>query len=107
MVSLTKKLGLIEAMVLHQTECFEAAQLFAKTEGLIPAPETSHAICCVIKEAIRCRDEGKPQCLLFNFSGHGLCDMASYDKYLSGALEDYTYPQHKIEEALAELPPER
>jgi tryptophan synthase beta chain len=104
MVSLGKKLHLIEAAAFHQTECFEAAQLFAKTEGLLAAPETSHAIRCIVKEALRCRAEGKEECLLFNFSGHGLCDMAAYEKYLAGQLEDYTYPQEKIKAALAELP---
>jgi tryptophan synthase beta chain len=104
MVSMAAKLGLIEAAAFHQVECFEAAQLFAKTEGIIPAPETSHAIRGAVNEAIRCRETGEPRCILFNFSGHGLCDMASYDRYLGGELEDYTYPQAKIEEALAELP---
>jgi len=104
LVSLCAKLGLVEAVALHQTECFEAARLFACTEGLIPAPETSHAIRTAIVEAIRCRETGEEKCILFNCSGHGLCDLGSYDKYLSGQLEDYEYPQQKIDEALAELP---
>lgn len=104
MVSLGVKLGLIESHAFHQIECFEAAKLFAKTEGTIPAPETSHAIRAAINEAIRCRDTGKEECILFNFSGHGICDLGSYDKFLSGKLDDYEYPQHRIEEALAELP---
>jgi tryptophan synthase beta chain len=104
LVSLCAKLGLVEAVALHQTECFEAARLFACTEGLIPAPETSHAIRTAIVEAIRCRETGEEKCILFNCSGHGLCDLGSYDKYLSGQLEDYEYPQQKIDAALAELP---
>jgi tryptophan synthase beta chain len=104
MVSLGAKLGLIEAAAFHQTECFEAAQLFAQTEGIIPAPETSHAICGAVKEAVRCREENEEKCIVFNLSGHGLCDMASYDRFLGGHLEDYAYPREKIEEALAELP---
>jgi tryptophan synthase beta chain len=104
MVSLAAKLGLIEAAAFHQTECFEAAQLFAQTEGIIPAPESSHAICGAVKEAIRCRDEKVEKCIVFNLSGHGLCDMTSYDRFLGGHLEDYAYPREKIEEALAELP---
>jgi tryptophan synthase beta chain len=104
MVSLCASLGIVEAAAFHQNECFEAAQLFAKTEGIIPAPETSHAIRCAIVEAIKCRETGEAKCIVFNFSGHGLCDMASYDKYLGGQLEDYAYPQEHIESALAELP---
>lgn len=104
MVSLGVKLGLIEPAAFHQIECFEAAKLFAATEGIIPAPETSHAIRAAINEAIRCRETGKEECILFNFSGHGLCDLGSYDKFLSGELEDFEYPREKIEAAIAELP---
>ena len=96
--------GLSEVVAYHQLECFDAARQFALTEGIIPAPETSHAIRAAINEAIRCREEGKEECILFNFSGHGLCDLAAYDKYLAGDLEDYAYPQEKIAAALAELP---
>jgi tryptophan synthase beta chain len=103
-ISLGVDLGLIEPVAYHQLECFEAAQLFAATEGVIAAPETSHAIRAVINEAIRCREEGKEECILFNFSGHGLCDLGAYDRYFAGELEDYAYPQEKIEAALAELP---
>lgn len=104
MVSLGAKLGIVEPQSFHQVECFEAAKLFAMAEGTIPAPETSHAIRAVIVEAERCRETGEEKCILFNFSGHGLCDMASYDKYLAGELVDYDYPQEHIEQALAELP---
>jgi tryptophan synthase beta chain len=104
MVSFAAKLGLVEAAAYHQLECFEAACLFAATEGTIPAPETSHAIRAAIVEAIRCREEGKEECILFNFSGHGLCDLGAYDRYFGNQLEDYAYPQEKIEAAIAELP---
>jgi tryptophan synthase beta chain len=104
MVSFGVDLGLIEPTALHQIECFEAAKLFAATEGIIPAPETSHAIRAAIVEAVRCRETGKEECILFNLSGHGLCDLGSYDKFLSGHLEDYEYPQESIAAALAELP---
>ena len=104
MVSLGKKLGIIESVAFHQVECFQAAKLFAETEGTIPAPETSHAIRSVILEAIRCRETGEEECILFNFSGHGICDLGSYDRFLNGDLEDYAYPQERIEKALAELP---
>jgi len=104
LVSLGVKLGLIEAAAFHQLECFEAGILFASTEGLIPAPETCHAIRAAINEAIRCREENKEECILFNYSGHGICDLGAYDRYLSGELEDYAYPQERIEAAIAELP---
>ena len=104
MVSLAKEPGLIEAAAFHQVECFEAAQLFAATEGIVPAPESSHAIRGAIVEALRCKASGQEKCILFNLSGHGLCDMGSYEKFFAGHLEDYAYPQEKIEAALAELP---
>lgn len=104
MVSFGVKPGLIEPVAFHQLECFEAAQLFAATEGIIPAPETSHAIRATINEAIRCREENKEECLLFNLSGHGLCDLSAYDRYFAGELTDYAYPQEKIEAAISELP---
>ncbi len=104
MVSLSAELGLIEAVAFHQLECFEAAILFAKTEGIIPAPETSHAVRCAVAEAERCRETGEEKCIVFNFSGHGICDLGAYDRYFSGELEDYAYPQEKIEAAIAELP---
>ena len=104
MVSLGLDLGLIEAVAYHQIECFEAAKLFAATEGTIPAPETSHAIRAAVVEALNCKETGEEKCIVFNFSGHGLCDLGAYDRYFAGELEDYAYPQEKIESALAELP---
>jgi tryptophan synthase beta chain len=97
-------LGLIEPQVYHQNLCFEAAVTFARTEGLLPAPETSHAICAVVEEAKRCKAEGKEELIVFNFSGHGHFDMAAYEKYFAGELEDYEYPMAAIEEALKDLP---
>ncbi|NLE39449.1 MAG: TrpB-like pyridoxal phosphate-dependent enzyme [Pirellulaceae bacterium] len=104
MVSLAAKLGIVEAAGYHQLECFEAAQLFAQTEGIIPAPESSHAIRAAVVEAERCRDENQAKCIVFNLSGHGLCDLASYDRFFSGDLGDYEYPQEKIDAALDKLP---
>jgi len=104
MVSLAAKLGIVEAVAVHQIECFQAAQMFALSEGTIPAPETAHAIRVAINEAMRCRETGEAKCILFNFSGHGLCDLGAYDRYFSGELEDYAYPKEKIDAALAELP---
>ncbi|MBN1478035.1 pyridoxal-phosphate dependent enzyme, partial [Candidatus Sumerlaeota bacterium] len=96
--------GLIEAQSHHQNECFAASIDFARSEGILPAPETSHAICSVIKEAQRAKEEGKEKLILFNLSGHGHFDMGSYQKYFDGSLEDYDYPESDIEKALAELP---
>ena len=81
---------------------WEAGVLFAKTEGIIPAPETCHAIRGAIIEATREPEE--PKTILFNFSGHGLIDMASYDKYFAGELEDFDYPAEQIAESMAKLP---
>ncbi len=95
---------LIEAVAVHQVETFDAGVKFAQAEGIIPAPESCHAIRAVIDDALRCKESGEPQTLFFNLSGHGHFDMASYDKYLSGELHNYEYPQAAIEDALAHLP---
>lgn len=96
--------GLIEAKAVHQLPSFEAAVMFAKTEGVLPAPESSHAIRAAVDEALQCKAEGKKKTIVFNLSGHGHFDMSSYDRYLSGKLEDYEYPKHEIEESLKHLP---
>jgi len=88
MVSHALKLGLIEAEAYHQTKVFEQATLFARSEGIIPAPETAHAIAAVAEEAIRARESGKKRVILFNFSGHGLLDLSAYETYLTGKLQD-------------------
>jgi len=96
--------GLVEARALGQLSCFEAAVQFARTEGIIPAPESSHAIRGAVDEALRAKDEGKERVILFNLSGHGHVDMAAYDAYFAGELEDYEYPAERVKEALARLP---
>ncbi len=88
MVSHALKLGLIDAEAYPQTQVFDAAVLFARKEGIVPAPESSHAIAAVVNEAIRCREAGEEKVLLFNLSGHGLLDLASYEKYLQGGITD-------------------
>ncbi len=95
---------LMEARAYGQTACFEAAMLFAQTEGILPAPETSHAIRATIDEANRATEEGKERVILFNFSGHGFFDLAAYDEFLSGNLEDYAYPEDQVKAALAGVP---
>lgn len=95
---------LIEAVAYGQTGVFEAAIKFANTEGIIPAPESSHAIKGAIDEAIKAKEEGKQKTIFFNLSGHGYLDMTAYQDFLAGKLEDYEYPDEKIREALRELP---
>ena len=98
------KLGLIEARAEHQVATFKAAVTFARSEGIISAPEPAHAIKAAIDEAIRCRESGEAKTILFLLCGHGHFDMAAYDEYLSGRLTDYEYPEEKVKEALASLP---
>jgi len=103
LVSQLLKDNIIEAQAFTQKEIFSAALLFSKTEGIIPAPESSHAIKCAINEAEKCKEEGTSKTILFNLSGHGLLDMGSYEKYFSNVLEDYDYPEENIKAALKEL----
>ncbi len=98
------RLGLMEAEALHQIECFDAALLFARTEGIVPAPEPTHAIASTIREAKLAKETGEEKVILFGLSGHGHFDLSSYQKYLSGDIQDYEYPQEKVEEALSVLP---
>jgi tryptophan synthase beta chain len=96
--------GLLGAVAVPQIETFEAGVLFAKSEGIVPAPESTHAIAATIREAKRCAETGEAKTLLFNLSGHGHFDMTSYDRYFAGELEDYDYPEEAIKESLAHLP---
>ena len=104
LVSALHRDGIVEAVAYTQNPVFEAALQFARTEGIIPAPESAHAVKAAIDEAIRARDEGKEDVIVFNLSGHGHFDMAAYDAYLAGSLEDYEYPEDKIAESLRNLP---
>ena len=94
----------IEARAYAQNPVFEAARLFAKTEGIIPAPETAHAIKAAVDEAVRCREANDPKCIVFNFSGHGHFDLAAYDTFLEGKLEDLEYSEEVLTKALSTLP---
>jgi pyridoxal-phosphate dependent TrpB-like enzyme len=96
--------GLIEAVAVPQLETFAAGIMFAKSEGIIPAPESCHAIAATIREAQACAKTGEVKTLLCNLSGHGHFDMASYDRYLRGELTDFDYPEEAIKESLAHLP---
>lgn len=102
-VSQLLKDNLIEAQAIKQIETFKAGMLFAQTEGMIPAPETSHAIASVIREAKQAREEGSSKTILFNYSGHGLIDLAAYDKYFEGQLEDHEVTNEEISASIKEL----
>jgi len=104
LVSLVKDLGLTEAIGLPQLECFSAATQFARAEGIVPAPEASHAVAGAVREALRCKEEGKSEAILFNLCGHGHFDMQAYINYFAGKLENYEYPEHEIAMALSGLP---
>ncbi|MDO8932144.1 MAG: TrpB-like pyridoxal phosphate-dependent enzyme [Rhodocyclaceae bacterium] len=95
---------LIEAVAVPQVATFQAGVQFACAEGIIPAPESCHAVRACIDEALRCKESGEPKTLLFNLSGHGHFDMASYDRYFAGKLEDYDYPVEAVQASLAHLP---
>ena len=92
--------GLCAPRAIDQLECYEAGLLFAKTEGIVPAPETTHAVAAVIQEAKKAKDEGREKVILFNFSGHGLMDLVGYDKYLNGELSKHAMPDSEIQKNL-------
>ena len=96
--------GHIQAKAYHQTKVFEAAIQFARTEAILPAPESSHAIRAAIDEALEAREAGEKRVILFNLSGHGHFDLGAYEQYLSGKLEDFAYPAEAVERAMAEIP---
>ena len=98
------RLGLVEARAVPQVAAFEAGVKFARTEGIISAPEPCHNIKVAIDEALRCREAGEAKTILIAHSGHGHFDLAAYEAYLSNRLEDYAYPEEKVKEALASLP---
>jgi tryptophan synthase beta chain len=97
--------NLIRAEAIPQMETFQAGLTFARTEGFISAPETNHAIAITIREAIRAKEEGKEKVILFNWSGHGLVDMAAYEDYLTGKLSDHALPEEEIHRALGDIDP--
>ena len=98
------ELGLTEATALDQLECFEAGVLFGRTESIIPAPEATHAVRGAILEALRCKEEGKSETILFNLCGHGHFDMQAYTDYFAGKLNNQTYDESELAMALAGLP---
>ena len=93
----------MEAVDIRQLESFEAGMLFSRAEGIIPAPESCHAIAAAIQEAKKCIATGEEKVILFNLSGHGLIDMAAYDQYLSGSLQDYVVTDEDVQRNISQL----
>ena len=104
MISHLKELGIIEARAYQQKQCFEAGVLFARNEGIVPAPEANHAVRGAIDEALRCKREGRSEVILFNLCGHGHFDMSAYTNYMAGNLSDQSYDEEELAMALAGLP---
>ena len=104
LISHLKELGVLEAEAIAQTECFQGAVRFARSEGIIPAPEPTHAIAGAIREADRCRETGEEKVILIALCGHGHFDMPAYETYLADGMKDYAYPQEKITAALEKVP---
>ena len=104
LVSLLKAEGAIDAVSVHQRACFETGVQFARAEGILPAPESTHAIKVAVDEALAAKEAGEARVILFNLSGHGHFDLSSYERFLQGALEDYEYPAEKVAASLANLP---
>ncbi|MEZ5217229.1 MAG: pyridoxal-phosphate dependent enzyme [Ilumatobacteraceae bacterium] len=96
--------GYVEAQAIDQLDTFEGGIMFAKAEGILPAPESNHAVRVAINEALACKETGDEKVILFNLSGHGNFDMKAYDAYLSGQLERYEYPADDIAAAMGDLP---
>ncbi len=103
-VSALKNAGLIEAVNVQQKAIFEAGMSFTRSEGILPAPEASHGIWGAMNEALKCKESGESQTIVFNLSGHGHFDLGAYQSYLAGGLVDYEYPEEQIQASLANLP---
>jgi tryptophan synthase beta chain len=104
LVSHLKELGLVEAEAIGQVECFERAVQFTRAEGIIPAPEPSHAIAAAVREALKCKETGTPKVILTALCGHGHFDMGAYRDFLDGKLVDYDYPEEKVRAAMEKIP---
>ncbi|KAJ1260000.1 hypothetical protein BS78_10G198600 [Paspalum vaginatum] len=104
LISHVYELGFMDAIAIQQTECFQAALQFARTEGIIPAPEPTHAIAAAIREALECKRAGEEKVILMAMCGHGHFDLAAYEKYLRGDMVDLSHPADKLEASLAAVP---
>jgi tryptophan synthase beta chain len=104
LISLLVDQKVIEPRAFHQLTTFDAALMWARTEGSLTAPETAHALRATIDEALKCKETGEEKCILVNYSGHGFFDLSAYERYLAGALVDHEYSKEAVEEALKALP---
>jgi tryptophan synthase beta chain len=104
LVSHVYQLGLVESISIPQTECFAGAVEFARTEGIVPAPEPTHAIAAAIREALACKESGEEKTILTALCGHGHLDLASYDQYLHGEMVDLELSDEDIAAAMADVP---
>jgi tryptophan synthase beta chain len=104
LISHLYELGMVEAEAIGQVECFERAVQFARTEGIIPAPEPTHAIASAAREAVKARESGEEKVILTALCGHGHFDLAAYDVFLRGDLVDYDYPEEKVRQAMERIP---
>ena len=104
LISHVYELGLIEAESRHQLDCFAAGVQFARTEGIVPAPEPTHALAAAIEEALRCKETGEEKVILTALCGHGMLDMAAYDAYFAGQLVDHEFSDEQMREAIAHIP---
>ena len=103
-ISQLLKDGYLHGVDIPQLESFQAGMLFARTEGIIPAPESCHAIAATIREALKAKEKGEEKVILFCLSGHGLIDMPSYDSYINGDLQNYSVSDEEIEQFLKDVP---
>jgi tryptophan synthase beta chain len=104
LVSHVYELGLAEAISIPQLECFEAAVAFARTQGIVPAPEPTHALAAAIREANHCKETGESKTILTALCGHGHLDMGAYEAFLTGAMVDLDFPEAELREAMAQVP---
>jgi len=104
LISHIYELGMMEAISINQTECFEAGVKFARTEGIVPAPEPTHALAGTIRQALEAKEAGEERVILTALCGHGHLDMAAYDRYFSGEMVDYDFPEEKVQEAMNRIP---
>jgi tryptophan synthase beta chain len=103
-ISHLHQLGLVEAAAAHQTAIFDAGVKFARTEGIVTGPEPCHDLKVAFDEALKCKETGESKTILIAHSGHGHFDLSAYDRYLSGELKDFAYPEEEVKKALEELP---
>ncbi|HUK77336.1 MAG TPA: TrpB-like pyridoxal-phosphate dependent enzyme, partial [Thermoleophilia bacterium] len=104
LISHAYHLGLMEAVALPQTRVFTAARTFTQTEGIVPAPESAHAILAAQNEALAAKDAGEARTILFNLTGHGFLDLGAYEQFLADKLEDYDHPEEAIKVAMTHVP---